>query len=93
MPVLTAMVGMHVITITTTIDEWCRLQTNDVSQHWQMLADITTVLGGVNQDNLTKVCALMQAESGVMDAFIADNVEMTAALRHVMEGSESLVFV
>ena len=47
----------------------------------------------MSKDDPTKVCAVMQAESGVMEAFIADNAEMIASSGHVLESTVSQVFV
>ena len=87
------MVETHVLTftITTSFSEW--VATYDASKPLQKVAGITSLYRGVSKDDPTKVCAVMQAEAGVMEAFIADNAEMIASSGHVLESTVSQVFV
>ncbi|WP_115019694.1 DUF3764 family protein [Synechococcus sp. UW140] len=87
------MVETHVLTFTITksFSEWAA--TYDASKPLQKVAGITSLYRGVSKDDPTKVCAVMQAEAGVMEAFIADNAEMIASSGHVLESTVSQVFV
>ena len=87
------MVETHVLTFTITkpFSEW--VKTYDASKPLQKIAGITSVYRGVSKDDPTKVCAVMQAKPGVMDAFIADNAELIASSGHVLESTVAQVFV
>ena len=87
------MVETHVLTFTITkpFSEW--VKTYDASKPLQKIAGITSVYRGVSKDDPTKVCAVMQAKAGVMDAFIADNAELIASSGHVLESTVAQVFV
>ena len=87
------MVETHVLTFTISkpFSEW--VKTYDASKPLQKIAGITSVYRGVSKDDPTKVCAVMQAKSGVMDAFIADNAELIASSGHVLESTVAQVFV
>ena len=83
----------HILTftITTSFRDWSRVY--DESAPVQRAAAITSLYRGVSKDDPTRVCAVMQAEAGVMDQFIADNSEMIAASGHVLESTVSQVFL
>ena len=87
------MVETHVLTFTITkpFSEW--VKTYDASKPLQKIAGITSMYRGVSKDDPTKVCAVMQAKPGVMDAFIADNAELIASSGHVLESTVAQVFV
>ena len=87
------MVETHVLTFTITkpFSEW--VKTYDASKPLQKIAGITSLYRGVSKDDPTKVCAVMQAKPGVMDAFIADNAELIASSGHVLESTVAQVFV
>ena len=87
------MVETHVLTFTISkpFAEW--VKTYDASKPLQKIAGITSVYRGVSKDDPTKVCAVMQAKAGVMDAFIADNAELIASSGHVLESTVAQVFV
>ena len=87
------MVETHVLTFTISkpFSEW--VKTYDASKPLQKIAGITSLYRGVSKDDPTKVCAVMQAKAGVMDAFIADNAELIASSGHVLESTVAQVFV
>jgi len=87
------MVETHVLTFTISkpFSEW--VKTYDASKPLQKIAGITSLYRGVSKDDPTKVCAVMQAKPGVMDAFIADNAELIASSGHVLESTVAQVFV
>ena len=68
------MVETHVLTFTISkpFDEW--VKTYDASQPLQRWQHHQPLSRG-RKDDPTKVCAVMKAESGVMEAFIADNAD------------------
>ena len=83
----------HVLTFTInkSFAEW--VVTYDASLPLQKVAGITSLYRGVSREDPTKVCAVMQAEPGVMEQFIADNTDMIVASGHVLESTVSQVFV
>ena len=83
----------HVLTFTIKkpFAEW--VATYDASLPLQKVAGITSLYRGVSREDPTKVCAVMQAEPGVMEQFIADNTDMIVASGHVLESTVSQVFV
>ena len=87
------MVETHVLTFTISkpFAEW--VKTYDASKPLQKIAGITSLYRGVSKDDPTKVCAVMQAKAGVMDAFIADNAELIASSGHLLESTVAQVFV
>ena len=87
------MIETHVLTfaISKPFAEW--VKTYDASKPLQKIAGITSLYRGVSKDDPTKVCAVMQAKAGVMDAFIADNAELIASSGHVLESTVAQVFV
>ena len=87
------MVETQVLTFTISkpFSEW--VKTYDASKPLQKIAGITSLYRGVSKDDPTKVCAVMQAKPGVMDAFIADNAELIASSGHVLESTVAQVFV
>ena len=87
------MVETHVLTFTISKPFSERVKSYDASKPLQKIAGITSVYRGVSKDDPTKVCAVMQAKPGVMDAFIADNAELIASSGHVLESTVAQVFV
>ncbi len=87
------MVETHVLTFTISkpFSEW--VKTFDASKPLQKIAGITSLYRGVSKDDPTKVCAVMQAKAGVMDAFIANNTDLIASSGHVLESTVEQVFV
>tara|TARA_B100002052_G_scaffold295568_1_gene322303 strand:+ start:1490 stop:1768 length:279 start_codon:yes stop_codon:yes gene_type:complete len=87
------MIETHVLTFTITkpFAEWA--EAYDGSAEQQVAAGITSIFRGVSQDDPSKVCAVMQAEPGVMEQFIADNTEVIVASGHVLESTVSQVFL
>ena len=87
------MVETHVLTFTISkpFSEW--VKTFDASKPLQKIAGITSLYRGVSKDDPTKVCAVMQAKAGVMDAFIANNTDLIASSGHVLESTVSQVFL
>ena len=87
------MVETHVLTFTISkpFAEW--VKTYDASQPLQKIAGITSLFRGVSKDDPTKVCAVMQAEAGVMEAFIADNADLITSSGHVLESTVAQVFL
>ena len=83
----------HVLTFTInkSFAEW--VATYDASLPLQKVAGITSLYRGVSREDPTKVCAVMQAEPGVMEQFIADNTDMIVASGHVLESTVTKVFV
>ena len=83
----------HVLTFTInkSFAEW--VVTYDASLPLQKVAGIRSLYRGVSREDPTKVCAVMQAEPGVMEQFIADNTDMIVASGHVLESTVSQVFV
>ena len=51
------------------------------------------ILYGVSKENPDQVCAVMQAEPGVMEQFMADHTEIIVASGHVLESTVDQVFV
>ena len=47
----------------------------------------------MSKDDPSKVCAVMQAMEGVMEQFISENSEMIASSGHVLESTESNIFL
>jgi len=92
-PFASLLVETHVLTfrITTAFEEWA--QTYDGSAELQKAAGITSLYRGVSKDDPSQCCAVMQAEAGVMERFIADNAEMIASSGHVLESTVAQVFL
>ena len=78
-------------TITKPFSEWVKVY--DASAPFQKAAGITSIYRGVSKDDPSKVCAVMQAEPGVMEQFIADNTELIVSSGHVLESTVSQVFL
>jgi hypothetical protein len=87
------MIETHVLTFTInkSFAEW--VATYDASKPLQAAAGITSLYRGVSKEDPTKVCAVMQAEPGVMEAFISDHAELVASSGHVLESTVSQVFI
>ena len=75
----------HVLTfsITKPFSEWVKVY--DESAPFQKAAGITSLYRGVSKDDSSKVCAVMQAQPGVMEQFIEDNTELILSLIHISE--------
>ena len=83
----------HVLTFTITkpFADWAKVY--DASAPFQKAAGITSVFRGVSKSDPSKVCAVMQAEPGVMEQFIEDNTELIVSSGHVLESTVSQVFL
>ena len=83
----------HVLTFTITkpFSEWAKVY--DASAPFQKTAGIISLYRGVSKDDPSKVCAVMQAEPGVMEQFIEDNTELIVSSGHVLESTVSQVFL
>lgn len=83
----------HVLTFTisTPFADWSRIY--DDSAPVQRAAGITSLYRGVSKNDPTRVCAVMQAEAGVMEQFISQNSEMIASSGHVLESTDSEIFL
>ena len=92
-PFPSLLVETHVLTfrITTAFEEWA--QTYDGSAELQKAAGITSLYRGVSKDDPSRCCAVMQANAGVMERFIADNAELIASSGHVLESTVAQVFL
>ena len=92
-PLSSLLVETHVLTfrITTAFDEWAK--SYDGSADLQRAAGITSLYRGVSKDDPSRCCAVMQADSGVMERFIADNAELIASSGHVLESTVAQVFL
>ena len=66
----------HVLTFTITksFSEWSKAY--DASVPLQKIAGIKSLYRGVSKENPNQVCAVMQAEPGVMEQFMADHTEI-----------------
>ncbi len=87
------MIETHVLTfsINKPFEEW--VATYDSSAPLQEAAGIKSLFRGVSKDDPTKVCAVMRAEAGVMEEFIAGNAAMIASSGHILESTVSQVFL
>ena len=83
----------HVLTLTITkpFSEWAKVYA--ATAPFQKTAGITSLYRGVSKDDPSKVCAVMQAQPGVMEQFIADNTELIVSSGHVLESTVSQVFL
>ena len=83
----------HVLTFTITkpFSEWAEVY--DASAPFQKTAGITSLYRGVSKEDPSKVCAVMQAQPGVMEQFIEDNTELIVSSGHVLESTVSQVFL
>ena len=83
----------HVLTFTITksFSEWAKAY--DASVPVQKIAGIKSLYRGVSKENPDQVCAVMQAEPGVMEQFMADHTEIIVASGHVLESTVDQVFV
>ena len=83
----------HVLTFTITkpFSEWATIY--DQSAPFQKAAGITSLYRGVSKEDPSKVCAVMQAQPGVMEQFIADNTELIVSSGHMLESTVSQVFL
>ena len=71
--------------ITTNFDEWVKVCDGSIEMAKQ--AGITSLFRGVDKQDPTKVCVVMQAQPGVIDSFMASNAEMIASSGHVLEST------
>jgi len=87
------MLETHVLTfsINKPFEEW--VTTYDSSASLQEAAGIKSLFRGVSKEDPTKVCAVMQAQAGVMEQFIAENAAMIASSGHILESTVSQVFL
>ena len=87
------MIETHVVTfdITTSFEEWAKAY--DGSAELQKKSGIISLFRGVNKDDPMKVCAVMQAAPGIMDAFISANAEMIASSGHVLESTIDTIYI
>ena len=87
------MIETHVVTfdITTSFEEWA--EAYDGSAELQKLYGITSLFRGVNKDDPTKVCAVMQADPGTMDNFMSTNAELIASSGHVLESTTDTIYI
>lgn len=87
------MLETHVLTfsINKPFEEW--VTTYDSSASLQEAAGIQSLFRGVSKDDPNKVCAVMQAEAGVMEQFISGNAAMIASSGHILESTVSQVFL
>ena len=83
----------HVLTFTITkpFSEWAKVY--DASAPFQKTAGITSLYRGVSKDDPSKVCAVMQAQPGVMEQFVEDNTELSVSSGHVLESTVRQVFL
>ena len=83
----------HVLTFTINkpFEEWVRIY--DQSAPFQKAAGITSLYRGVSKEDPSKVCAVMQAQPGVMEHFIEENTELIVSSGHVLESTVSQVFL
>jgi len=75
----------YVVTFTITVpfEEWAKAY--DSSIDGQKEAGITSIYRDFLKNDPTQICSIMQAESGRLDAFMAENAQMVAASGHVLE--------
>ena len=80
----------HVLTFTITksFSEWAKAY--DASVPLQKIAGIKSLYRGVSKENPDQVCAVMQAEPGVMEQFMADHTEIIVASGHVCWKARSI---
>ena len=77
--------------ITTSFDEWVKVYDGSIEMAKQ--AGITSLFRGVDKEDPTKVCVVMQAQPGVIDSFMASNAEMIASSGHVLESTAVSVYL
>lgn len=77
--------------INNSYEEWVKVY--DGSLEMAKQAGITSLFRGVDKEDPSKVCVVMQAEPGVIDAFMESNAEMIANSGHVLESTEVSIFV
>ena len=77
--------------ITTSFDEWVKVYDGSIEMAKQ--AGIISLFRGVNKEDPTKVCVVMQAQPGVIDSFMASNAEMIASSGHVLESTVVSVYL
>ena len=77
--------------ITTSFDEWVKVYDGSIEMAKQ--AGIISLFRGVDKEDPTKVCVVMQAQPGVIDSFMASNAEMIASSGHVLESTVVSVYI
>ena len=77
--------------ITTSFDEWVKVYDGSIEMAKQ--AGIISLFRGVDKEDPTKVCVVMQAQPGVIDSFMASNAEMIASSGHVLESTAVSVYL
>ena len=77
--------------ITTSFDEWVKVYDGSIEMAKQ--AGITSLFRGVDKEDPTKVCVVMQAQPGVIDSFMASNAEMIASSGHILESTAVSVYL
>lgn len=77
--------------ITNSYDEWVKVYDGSIEMAKQ--AGITSLFRGVDKQDPSKVCVVMQAEAGVIDSFMASNAEMIANSGHVIESTTVSTYV
>tara|TARA_B100000401_G_C52395809_1_gene526506 strand:- start:147 stop:407 length:261 start_codon:yes stop_codon:yes gene_type:complete len=77
--------------ITTSFDEWVKVYDGSIEMAKQ--AGIISLFRGVDKEDPTKVCVVMQAQPGVIDSFMASNAEMIASSGHVLESTVVSVYL
>ena len=77
--------------ITTSFDEWVKVYYGSIEMAKQ--AGIISLFRGVDKEDPTKVCVVMQAQPGVIDSFMASNAEMIASSGHVLESTVVSVYL
>ena len=83
---------LNIVTFTIEKDftEWAKAY--DKSIPGQKMAGITSLSRAVSIDDPSKVCIVILAEKGVLEGFIADNIEMVKASGHVIESTKIDVY-
>ena len=77
--------------INTSYEEWVKVYDGSIEMAKQ--AGITSLFRGVDKEDPSKVCVVMQAEPGIIESFMASNAEMIANSGHVLESTEVSIFV
>ena len=83
---------LHILTfkINSTFSEWSKAY--DESIPGQKMAGITSLGRAVSVDNPSQVVAIMIAEPGVLDGFMADNIELIKASGHILESTNISIY-
>lgn len=73
--------------------QWAAIYDSDDVAKMHAAVGIKSLYRGVSKDDPSKVCAVMQAQPGVMEQFIEDNTELIVSSGHVLESTVSQVFL